>query len=225
MAQSKKGGKINQFINRYININGDYRYIEWRSTPYEGKIYAAARDITERIEYEKKLLEVSNRDALTNAYNRRYVFDRGEEILQQYKRTKNIFSVCVVDIDYFKLVNDHYGHQAGDFVLKEFTRIIHKNIRPYDILGRYGGEEFIVILNSTNKTNSALVMSRILDVIRNKIFVFNGEEIKITFSTGISDCEDLGKEKLTIDNMVAIADKRMYKAKNTGRNKIVFKEI
>ncbi len=221
MEQLKKCEKVSKFINRYINVDGEYRYIEWRSNPYEDVIYASARDITERIEYEQKILEISNRDALTNVYNRRYVFDRSKEIIEEYKRVGKIFSLSILDIDHFKKINDMYGHQIGDCVLKEFTKIIDKNLRPYDILGRYGGEEFILILNNSNKKDSHLVIERILDIIRNKSFNFNGENIEFTFSAGISSCEEIDKEKITIDSLVAIADERMYDAKENGRNQIV----
>lgn len=221
MKQLDDGQKVLQFTNRYITINGDYRYIEWRSNPYEGVIYAAARDITERIEYEKKILELSNRDTLTNAYNRRYVYERAQEIIEIYNRTGQLFSVCILDIDHFKNINDDYGHQIGDCVLKEFTKIIDNNLRPYDILGRYGGEEFIVVLTNTDIEDSILVIERILNIIRKKEFNFEGNKISFTFSAGISNCKEILKEQIIIDNLIELADKRMYQAKNAGRNKII----
>ncbi|HHX60118.1 MAG TPA: diguanylate cyclase [Epulopiscium sp.] len=222
MGKGKKGKHVLQFVNRYISADGTYHYIEWRSIPYEGTIYAAAHDITERIEYEKKILDISNRDTLTNVYNRRYVFQRLEEILEEYKRVGKIFSVCILDIDFFKKINDSYGHQAGDYILKEFTRNIGENLRPYDILGRYGGEEFIVILNNSDQYQSQVVIGRILDIIRNKIFVFRDEKIKFTFSAGIVSGNEISKDEIIIDRLVELADKRMYGAKKTGRNKIIF---
>lgn len=225
LKQLGKGEKVTHFINRYISADGNYRYIEWRSNPYEDLIYAAARDITERVEYENRILEISNKDALTGAYNRRYVFDRTEEIIKEYKNIQKTFSVCILDIDFFKKINDNYGHQAGDYVLKEFTRIIEENLRPYDILGRYGGEEFIVILNNIDEEQGSFIIKRILDIIRDTTFVFNGNDIKFTFSGGIASCKEINKDEITIDKLVEIADRRMYKAKNTGRNKIVLKTL
>lgn len=107
--------------------------------------------------------------------------------------------------------------------MKQFTKEIAKNLRPYDILGRYGGEEFIIIFKNTDKRKSFLIIERILNRIRTKIFVFEGVNIQFTFSAGIADCNDISKEKMLIDHLVAVADKRMYNAKNSGRNTIVYK--
>ena len=123
----KKENKVDRLTNKFKSSCGEYRHIEWRANPYEGLIYGAARDVTKRIEYEDKILEISNRDALTNVYNRRYIFERAHEILEEYKRIGQIFSICIIDIDHFKYINDNYGHQAGDYILKEFTKLI--NIR------------------------------------------------------------------------------------------------
>lgn len=133
------------------------------------------------------------------------------------------FSICILDIDKFKNINDSYGHQVGDFVLKEFTRKIKSKLRPYDLLGRYGGEEFIIILKNTNLENSNLTIERILKFTRNTDFVYDDIVINFTFSGGISNSSEFKKEKITIDALVKLADERMYKAKNNGRNKIVAK--
>lgn len=110
VAQLKQDEEVISFVNRYMGVDGTYHHIEWNSNPYEGVIYAAARDITKRIEYEKRILDNANKDALTNIYNRRYVFRRAEEIIEEYKRTTKVFSVSILDIDFFKTINDNYGH-------------------------------------------------------------------------------------------------------------------
>lgn len=222
IANLEEGKKVVEFVNRYISVDGKYHYIEWRSNPYGKLIYAAARDITERIEYEKTIIDVSNKDSLTNIYNRRYIYNRTEEIIEKYKRDGTIFSVCILDIDHFKLINDSYGHQIGDSVLKEFTNIITEELRPYDLLGRYGGEEFIIILINTDKKEGYIVIERILNIIRNKNFVFNKKKIQFTFTAGIASCHEIAKQNLQIDKLVELADKRMYEAKNAGRNQIAF---
>ena len=181
-------------------------------------------DITNRVQHEQKLLEISNRDSLTGIYNRHCVYQRLEEIIQEYKRNDKLFSVGIIDIDNFKAVNDEYGHQVGDYVLVEFSKIISDNLRLYDIFGRYGGEEFIVIFNHSNKEKSNIVLERILHMIRNKTFVLGKIQIKLTFSAGISPCEDLNKDEISIDKLVEIADKRMYIAKKNGKNRIIYKD-
>ncbi len=223
LEKLKIGQTVDGFTNRYIDSEGEYHYLEWRANPFEGLVYISMRDITERIQYEKKILEISNKDSLTGAYNRRYVYDRGREIIEEYKRTGKPFSVCILDIDHFKNINDTYGHQTGDIILKEFTKVISKNLRPYDILGRYGGEEFIVILKDADVRESHLIIRRILNIIRDKVFVISGSEISFTFSAGISNSREIDKDILIVDNLIEISDRRMYKAKNSGRNQIVSK--
>lgn len=221
LERLKDGQTVDVFTNRYIDRDGKYHYLEWRANPFEGLIYISMRDITERIQYEKRILEISNRDSLTDVYNRRYVYDRGREIIEEYKRTGKVFSACILDIDHFKKINDTYGHQIGDNILMEFTKVISKNLRPYDILGRYGGEEFIVILKDADIRESHLIIKRILDKVRDKVFMFNNKQISFTFSAGIANSREIDKELLIIDNLIEIADKRMYHAKNSGRNQIV----
>lgn len=179
-------------------------------------------DITTRIQYEEKILDISNRDYLTGVYNRRYVYSRAKEIIEEHKRTNKIFSVSIIDIDNFKLINDTYGHVAGDFILKEFTKVMNERLRPYDILGRYGGEEFILILNHADLEKSYLILKRILNFIRNKTFLFDGNFIKLTFSAGIASCQELSENEIEIDKLVKIADRKMYLAKDSGKNEIIY---
>lgn len=221
LKKLQDGGEVTKFINRCINRQGSYSYIEWRSTPYENLIYAAARDITDRIKYEEKILEMSYRDPLTNAYNRRYIFARIKEIIEEYKRINKIFSLCIIDIDNFKRINDNYGHQAGDYILKELTKIIEKTLRPYDLLGRFGGEEFIIVLKDIDGEKSKIVIERILNKIKNKSFAFNGHDISVTFSAGISTCTEVEKDDDMLNNLLNIADQRMYYAKNRGKCEVV----
>ncbi len=225
MGQLQEGKKVTSFTNRYRCVNDEYRYIEWRSNRYEDVIYGAARDVTERIEYENKLLESSNRDALTGIYNRRYIYERLEETIEESKRIGKLFSVCILDIDYFKKINDTYGHQTGDFVLQEFTKLIEANLRSYDLLGRYGGEEFIVIINNADKVTSCSIIKRILSKVRERTFIHDEhKEIQFTFSAGIVSSNELAKKEIEIDKLVNIADRRMYNSKENGRNQITCKD-
>ena len=178
-------------------------------------------DITERSNYAEKMRDLLQRDGLTGVYNRRYVYDRAEEIIKVYKETKELFSVSILDLDDFKLINDTYGHHVGDYVLTEFTKIVTSKLSPQDILGRYGGEEFIVIHPYADRDKSKLILDKVLDYIRRKTFVYDGHHIKVTFSAGIAACEELSKDEVKIDKLVQLADARMYCAKKSGKNKIV----
>lgn len=221
MAESKKGNKALQFVSRFRSKDGTWRFIEWRSHPYGRLIYVAARDITERIEYEKRILDISIRDPLTGVYNRRYIMERAEELLAQYQRNGKTFSVAMCDLDHFKALNDKYGHLAGDFILKQFTEIVAQNLRSYDLLGRYGGEEFIVIFINTTKRKSKVIMERIQNIVRNKFFMVEDNAISFTFSAGISECREQAIEELSVNRLMDLADDRLYEAKKSGRDRVV----
>lgn len=182
-------------------------------------------DITLMKELEEKLEISANIDGLTQIYNRKYVFDRLEYILDDYKKNSSTFSFAILDIDFFKNINDTFGHPAGDFILTDFSRIIKENIRKSDILGRYGGEEFVVVLQNTDKASSEIVMDKILNLIRRKIFKYEEESISFTFSCGISDASEFDKSTLSITQLVNCADERLYSAKRTGRDKIVIDNL
>lgn len=219
MEKLEGNHKVLNFVNRYRTKEGTYRHIEWRSYPTGEKVYAAARDLTERIEVENSLREMSIRDPLTNVYNRRYIFERLKEIEEKYRRIEEKFSIAIIDIDRFKLVNDNYGHLAGDFVLKEFSKLISESIRPFDLFGRFGGEEFILVLLNCTKQDAEKRIEGILNQIREKVFGYDNQEIRITFSCGIADNKDF--PNIGIDKLIDIADRREYKAKDMGRNRIV----
>ncbi|MDR7856624.1 diguanylate cyclase [Tissierella sp.] len=221
------GGKAweGELINK--RKGGTLYYEEARITPIidsEGNIVnflAIKQDISQRKYLEEKLKQTSRRDSLTNIYNRRYVFDKLSEIVKLNKIDRQMFSLAIIDIDFFKNVNDTYGHQAGDYILKEFAEILTQSIRTDDILGRYGGEEFVLLLKDTNKQSSAQIIGRILQRIRETSFNFENNEIKITFSCGISEPAEIERDILTVERLVNQADTRLYKAKDTGRNRIV----
>ncbi len=145
-------------------------------------------------------------DPLTNAYNRRFL----ENALENIFNKCNIKSIAMLDLDHFKKINDSYGHQMGDKILKHFVNTIKKSIRKSDIIIRYGGEEFIIYMPDTTKEEAKFVLYKI------KKNLTPCNKIKYTFSAGIAD------EGETLAEMVKTADERLYKAKEEGRNKIIF---
>ncbi|MBU5424903.1 diguanylate cyclase [Tissierella pigra] len=220
------GGVWNgELINR--RKDGSLYYEDSRITPIYNKegiltyYLAVKHDITERKLLEARLKEIVIRDPLTNSYNRWYLMDRFSQLIDNYKRVKNSFSLVMLDIDLFKEINDSYGHQAGDYILTKFVNIINQNIRSYDIFGRYGGEEFILLLPDTDKENAYILMERILNIIGNKPFIYEGISINITFSSGIVESSEIDLDNINTDELIKIADNRLYEAKNAGRNKII----
>lgn len=169
----------------------------------------------------RRIKEMASFDALTEVYNRREIF----EILDREKsfsdRSAIPFSLCILDLDDFKEVNDTYGHQAGDEVLKAFARALRENVRTEDYVGRYGGEEFLVVfVNFECRDNSATCVARLLKVTERLSFPGIADGLKITTSIGVSAY----RPSETIDAVIARADQALYEAKAAGKNRIVCSE-
>ena len=169
---------------------------------------------------ENDLRKQSITDYMTGIFNRRYFFETAIKNLEYSKRHNKHLSIAMLDIDFFKKINDTYGHDAGDFILKKFTEIINANIRTYDIFARFGGEEFVILFTDTQKTTAVNILSRVKDILNSTTFEFEDKKIDFTYSAGIVDFFE-ENIRTDIDSLIKIADLRLYKAKRTGRNKIV----
>jgi len=197
------------------------RAIERDSAGQPLKMYGAHTDITWKKNMEERIHELAIRDALTGIYNRRYIYQRLNEIVSEYLRCGRNFCVSILDIDHFKQVNDTYGHQAGDFILREFALSIGASLRAYDLLGRYGGEEFVIVSLNSNGAGIVAMSERLMRIVRGRSFRFEEKDIRITFSCGIADSSEFAHEAFSIENMIALADKRLYAAKERGRDRCV----
>lgn len=163
------------------------------------------------------LNELLVKDTLTNIYNRRFIEDRLPVDILKSNSANTTISVVMCDIDFFKKVNDTYGHLAGDEVLKVFASILQENIRKSDWVARYGGEEFLIVLNGADKNKAVEIAERIRQKVESTAIKYNDLEIKITSSFGIYE---VSGENNYLD-VIEKADKNLYIAKNTGRNKVV----
>lgn len=175
------------------------------------------RSVSE-INYEiRKMNESIVRDALTNIYNKRYIKEKlPVEICSCIANNKPL-SIIITDIDLFKNVNDAYGHQAGDFVLKEYVKLLSDATRrSQDWIARYGGEEFLIVLKNTKADLAYSIAERIRKKLENKEFIYKESVIKITASFGVSSLSD---EITNADELINEADKNLYRAKREGRNK------
>jgi diguanylate cyclase (GGDEF)-like protein/PAS domain S-box-containing protein len=175
-------------------------------------------DITTRKNLQKKMAEMALRDALTGLYNRRSFDDNLSNEIDRFKRYGRVFSLLMLDIDHFKKVNDTYGHQTGDDVLKEVAKQIVSAIRKNDYAARYGGEEFTVVLPETDRTAAVELAERIRKAVETAaIGIPDGQTIHCTVSIGVA-AVDAGKDALLL---VKEADAQLYKAKAQGRNRVV----
>ena len=170
-----------------------------------------AEDLKEQIEKER---EQTLRDVLTEIPNRLSYDERMATELANYRRNKTSFVLVVWDIDFFKKVNDVYGHAAGDQVLKLVASILSKNMRETDFIARYGGEEFVSILPATDLKGAQLITDKLREIIANSEFHFRDEAVNVTVSSGFAEVKK-GEEG---DSLFIRADKALYKAKENGRN-------
>ena len=155
-------------------------------------------------------------DNLTKLFNRRHFDFEFEREFKRAKRYKNDLSVAIVDIDYFKSINDTYGHLCGDYILREVAFIIKDNFRQTDIVCRYGGEEFSIILTETPKETSAIPLERLRKRIEQNKFIYKGQQINLTVSVGVTSETDVENQY----SMFEQADKALYRAKSNGRNRV-----
>lgn len=167
------------------------------------------------------LRDLAFRDGLTGLYNHRYFQEVLESELERAARYKHPLALLLMDIDFFKSVNDNYGHPAGDHVLKEVSRVIVKLVRNCDIVARYGGEEFTVILPEIAITGAKALAQRLRRGIEQEQFEYDGQLISITMSIGLAAIE-ISESKINRTLLIECSDQLLYKAKQNGRNRVEF---
>jgi len=171
-------------------------------------------------ELEQELMQVSElvrEDQLTGALNRRGLDEAIGVELKRAERTRAPLSLSLIDIDDFKKLNDTLGHQVGDRALTHLTQVIKETVRPTDAVGRYGGEEFVVILPDTDLNAAVEIIQRLQRDLTKKFFLHNNEKVLVTFSAGVA----LRGEAEDQEDWLGRADKAMYQAKQTGKNRVV----
>lgn len=168
----------------------------------------------------KKAQNEKNIDYLTNIYNRRAFDIELEKIEKKYNIFNSNYAIALYDIDHFKAINDQYGHECGDNVLKTFATLLHKLSREIDILARYGGEEFIIILNYDNTKEIIQYVQRIKQLIEDREFKYKDHIIDVKFSGGIA----LRGNNQTPLETINKADHLLYEAKKQGRDKVILED-
>lgn len=167
--------------------------------------------------FQKQLYDSATRDAMTGCYNKKYFADQLKTEFAFCYRHKQALSLMLFDIDFFKKLNDGYGHLAGDYALKALAAVVHKALRTEDIFARYGGEEFGVILRDTDAERAFLIAERIRRSVDAFEFMWEGQRMAVTISVGVATLHEMNYPSPKA--LVKAADEFLYKAKNGGRNK------
>ncbi|MBN1956620.1 MAG: GGDEF domain-containing protein [Desulfuromonadales bacterium] len=176
--------------------------------------------LTTELEEKNNYLEgIANLDGLTEIYNHRFFQEFLDKEISRTVRLENQLSLILTDIDNFKKFNDFYGHQAGDYVLREVARLCGGLIREYDLLARYGGEEFVFVFPETGETDALTIAEKIRTAIEQHPFSYAGDDYRVTSSFGLAVFD--GKAKpIKKSELIERADKAMYAAKKKGRNRV-----
>lgn len=162
----------------------------------------------------KELELASITDHLTELFNRRYIIEKIKEECDKFQRNSRKFSLIISDIDLFKNVNDSFGHDCGDYVLKSLSKLLKSQLRKPDYLARWGGEEFLILLPETNCEKSFEIAERLRKIIQEKVFIYNNAKFSITMTFGITEYN--GEKR--IEDTIKKADDALYNGKNKGRN-------
>ena len=163
--------------------------------------------------------EAAVRDGLTGVFNRKHLDERLAADLELARRHGAALSVIMIDIDHFKYVNDTYGHLCGDAVLRSVASILGKGIRVEDSLGRYGGEEFVIVCRGTALEAATALAERLRWAVWNVLTPFESHQIRVTLSAGVASL--LCTAEPTRASLLSVADGRLYKAKQAGRNRVI----
>ncbi|UQZ32312.1 diguanylate cyclase [Paenibacillus sp. PK3_47] len=203
-------GEHSNGIRKYAYSLGVMDYI---TKPLDMELFTVL--IKNRFELKREWQESIIVDELTGAFNRKYFNQTMKKLFSDFKRTERTFTLALMDLDYFKQVNDTYGHLLGDEVLQTFAKVVKQSIRMEDTFCRYGGEEFALFMPNTDALSAMLVIERIQQNFAENHFLAKKENFKVTFSCGISEIKD---HHQNADKLIEEADKALYTSKHAGRN-------
>lgn len=170
---------------------------------------------------KEELYDLAVKDRLTGAYNRFFLEIKLKELEKEIARYKIPVSIILIDVDYFKEINDKYGHLVGDEVLKRIVKIFIENLRNTDTIIRYGGEEFLIFLPHTTLSKACQIAERLRKTVENTVFEIDGHRIKVTISAGVVSTKNQNKRKKSLKSLIKKADSLLYFAKKKGRNQVI----
>ncbi len=226
-----------RLLEVYKNIFGqlitNFRLIRYMESEIETRTAKLQRAYDEIKSLKEYYQNISVLDALTGLYNRRYFYDQMKMVLANFKRYHQPLCVLLLDLDYFKQINDHYGHAVGDLVLQNISNVLRREVRVNDILVRFGGEEFVIVFTNTSCENGVQFAERIRRKVAETSIIHEDEPIAVTVSIGLfclnEDCQvecwdDSQFDEsvdLDINKVIKLADSALYQAKAQGRDQVV----
>jgi diguanylate cyclase (GGDEF)-like protein len=217
MATGEIRGTFNLFYTRETSISNESREIAREA------VQLASQALSRAVVLEKALAMASS-DELTGLINRRGYYQRFEAELERARRHQTPLCVALVDVDHFKKFNDTYGHLSGDLVLKALAELFTQNMRKSDVVCRFGGEEFAILLPDTSLKSAVELMERVRqNVEKLQLYGINGEALKVTISIGLAEVNTKPKVspyRSEISEVLALADEQLYRAKHQGRNQV-----
>ena len=207
----------NELINAATSIGKEMDTVTNKLQTGKTKVQELEEKVKTLEEELSKTKTESMRDHLTGLLTRRAFNDEVKRIESAYRKIRTQYAIVFFDLDHFKVINDTYGHEGGDVVLSTFGKILSKSIRDHDVVGRYGGEEFVGIIHFNLSRELLLFLKRIKNIVTENRFVYKDKKIPVTFSAGVA----IRSNYDTFENTLQKADMLLYQAKENGRNKIV----
>ena len=192
---------------------------EARFRELENRMLSLQRENLDLTVKNRTLSEVSSRDALTGLYNRCYVIEKLDSEINRALRHGSPMALLMLDVDHFKQINDTYGHSTGDQVLQAIGQLLRDSCRVYDVPGRYGGEEFCIVLPETKLGNTTVVAERIRTKLASASLKAGDAALSVTASIGIAGIDETGGA-LSPADLIDRADRALYRAKDRGRNRV-----
>ena len=215
--------QIQQFLEGtrdVLNPEEELRYLKEHNKRLTERLEQQVERLSSVSEMNKRLADMSLTDELTGLPNRRYLNRRLREELAMTRRFNSPISCIMIDLDHFKQINDTLGHQAGDEILREVAKVLSSGRRGYDVVGRYGGEEFLVLLPQVDADEAMAVAERLRREVEGAVFrIASGTSTQVTISLGLTTFR--GDEELEEAELIQRTDEALYQAKTSGRNRSV----